>query len=206
MKDSFYYFFSATPQVLGGILALFVVFVIFKIQSLKSQIFGLGQTIIEEYRIKRTQSHTLKLNDKLDNSDIINELNLAIQRNSLDSLEVIICLIEDKEFELYVKSFKKMNSFLRSLTKEIIFWSVFTSLTIFFSLLIIPFGDFILSNKGLLNILFSVILICILICLSGVLLILKKSINEVYYFNFSWESRLHNKISEKEFPQFFKKK
>ena len=38
MESSFYYFFSSTPQVLGGVLALFGVFVIFKIQALKDEL------------------------------------------------------------------------------------------------------------------------------------------------------------------------
>jgi len=38
MSNSFYYFFSTTPQVLAAILALFGVFVIFKIQTLEIKI------------------------------------------------------------------------------------------------------------------------------------------------------------------------
>ena len=45
MSDSFYYFFSATPQVLGGILALFGVFVIFKIQTIKAELIASGQIL-----------------------------------------------------------------------------------------------------------------------------------------------------------------
>ena len=45
MKDSFYYFFSATPQVLGAILALFGVFVIFKIDNLYKRLKSIGGII-----------------------------------------------------------------------------------------------------------------------------------------------------------------
>ncbi len=47
MNNSFYYFYSATPQVLSGVLALFGVFVIFKIQTIKSEILSIGLNIYE---------------------------------------------------------------------------------------------------------------------------------------------------------------
>ena len=36
--NSFYYFYSAVPQVLGGILAIMCFFLIFKIQTLKEEL------------------------------------------------------------------------------------------------------------------------------------------------------------------------
>jgi hypothetical protein len=42
-SNSFYYFFSATAQVSGGILALYAVFVVFKIKTRKDELLGLGQ-------------------------------------------------------------------------------------------------------------------------------------------------------------------
>lgn len=37
MENSFFYFFSATPQALAAILALFGFFLVFKLQSLKEE-------------------------------------------------------------------------------------------------------------------------------------------------------------------------
>ena len=66
MSNSFYYFFSATPQVLAGILALFGVFIIFKIQTLKSELIGIGQYILEKgNRLIRIPSIDVKLKIKL---------------------------------------------------------------------------------------------------------------------------------------------
>lgn len=45
MTNSFYYFFSAAAQVLAAILALFGVFVIFKIQSLTSELLEEGRKL-----------------------------------------------------------------------------------------------------------------------------------------------------------------
>ncbi len=50
MSNSFYYFFSAVPQVMGGILALFGVFIVFKIQAIESNIIGIGQSLLERFR------------------------------------------------------------------------------------------------------------------------------------------------------------
>ncbi|HVN57587.1 MAG TPA: hypothetical protein VMT63_04765 [Bacteroidales bacterium] len=206
INSSFYYFFSTTPQVLGAILALFGVFVIFKIQSMKSQLFGMGQTIIDDYWIKWGKSNALILNDNIGNDDIITELNLSISRNSLSSLDNTINLVENKEFALYVKSFNNMNGFLKSLVNETILWSAFTSLTLFISLLIIPCGNFLLSHKTLLTTSFIFILICIFMCLVGMLLILIKSIKEINFFMFSWDMRLQGKITEKMLSELFKNK
>ena len=45
MENSFYYFFSAVPQVLGGVLALFGVFVLYKIQTLKDEQVSIASDI-----------------------------------------------------------------------------------------------------------------------------------------------------------------
>jgi len=47
MENSFYYFFSATPQVLATILALFGFFLIFKIQALKDELIVKASDILE---------------------------------------------------------------------------------------------------------------------------------------------------------------
>lgn len=46
MENSFYYFFSATPQVLSAVLALFGVFVLFKIQSLTTDLISIGKELL----------------------------------------------------------------------------------------------------------------------------------------------------------------
>ena len=45
MSNSFYYFFSAVPQVLAAILALFGVFVVFKIQNTETQLIAIGKSL-----------------------------------------------------------------------------------------------------------------------------------------------------------------
>jgi hypothetical protein len=45
MENAYYYFFSATPQVLAGIIALFGVFVLFKLQALSNELSPIANNL-----------------------------------------------------------------------------------------------------------------------------------------------------------------
>ena len=45
MDDSFFYFFSTVPQVLGAVIGLFGIFVLFKIQILKEEIIEVSKDL-----------------------------------------------------------------------------------------------------------------------------------------------------------------
>ncbi|MEI6048534.1 MAG: hypothetical protein WCS03_06515 [Bacteroidota bacterium] len=62
MENSFYYFFSSTPQVLGGIWALFGVFVLFKIQSLTTDLISISKELLywlQHYSIRSESNESL---------------------------------------------------------------------------------------------------------------------------------------------------
>ena len=129
MSNSFYYFFSATPQVLAGILALFGVFVIFKIQTIRKQLTGIGQSIIDEVtRLKIT--HTVILNEKLNTNDILDYLNKAIHRDDIVGLKREIDLIDDQYFIIYWQRFNELYDFLQNLIRRTIIMTILTAFII----------------------------------------------------------------------------
>ena len=128
-SSSFYYFFSATPQVLAGILALFGVFVIFKIQTIRKQLTGIGQSIIDEVtRLKIT--HTVILNEKLNTNDILDYLNKAIHRDDIVGLKREIDLIDDQYFIIYWQRFNELYDFLQNLIRRTIIMTILTAFII----------------------------------------------------------------------------
>ena len=175
MINSFYYFFSATPQVLAAILALFGVFVIFKIQNLKSQMIAIGSSILDQ-KISITKSDDLKLTIKVANILILDRIEKAIQRNDIEGLKSTIDLIEDKDFMIYRKTFNNLHLFLKVLIHNTIASSIFTSITIIICLTLIPFGDLIIVNIYVLYSLFFLVIISIIICFYLLISIITKSL------------------------------
>lgn len=178
MTNSFYYFFSATPQVLAAILALFGVFVIFKIQIIKAQLFGIGQSIIDEVETRRVNMKPSILNEKMKNISIITRIKKTIHRHDINELKDVISLIENQDFELYWREYNYVYYFHQSLIRSTINWSIFTAIIIIICLATIPFSDLILNHIYILYALFNVVIVCIIICFYRLILILKKSLND----------------------------
>lgn len=181
MESSFYYFFSATPQVLAGVLALFGVFVIFKIQTIKNQLIGIGQAIIDEVQRLNKLSRPLTLSEKLDTNLIINAMKKAINRNDIKELMGAIDLIESQHFGTSWRKYHDVYDFLNSLINNTLALSTFTAIIIVICLLIIPFGRIILCNPTILYILFTFIIVCISICFIGLISVLKRSLKDSFY-------------------------
>jgi hypothetical protein len=71
-------------------------------------------------------------------------------------------------------------NFLQKLILQTISWSIFTAIIIFLCLATIPFGDFIINHPILLICIFCAFILFILICLSGLIYILVKSLFDTY--------------------------
>jgi hypothetical protein len=171
MSNSFYYFFSATPQVLGGILALFGVFVIFKIQSLRNELITIGKTMISNVENYSDQS------DGILSIQIKAHTTFAVNRNDLKGLKSAFDIFSNKNNYFY-KEFYRVYSSYKSIIRRTIYLSVFTAFIIFLCLSVLPFGTFILCHAYLVYYLFFIVIDSIFICLFGLIYILIKSINE----------------------------
>lgn len=188
MTDSFYYFFSAVPQVLAGILALFGVFVVFKIQTIKSDLLGITQDIIK--KIEYLETSPAHLDKSIFDgtigvkTEMVTDLNRHFKRNNLKGLKSIIddmLLIEyafDDPTGLFVKNFVDVYNFLQTLIRGTINLSIFTAIIVTLSLAILPFGEIILQHSAILYFLFSLIIASIILCFYGLIYILTASLKE----------------------------
>lgn len=185
--NSFYYFFSAVPQVLGGILALFGVFVIFKIQTLKSQLLSIGQSIYDKGdNLIRTTG--VIFSKEIGNTSFLFVLERGLKKNNINDLKYVIDMIDDDldegniiqalHFKLYHENYCEVFDTLQSLINSTIKWSVFTACIIVFCLAVIPFGNLILKHTTIQYILFNVLIVCIILCFYGLISILKKALIE----------------------------
>lgn len=177
MSNSFYYFFSAVPQVLGGILALFGVFVIFKIQTIKSELTGIGKAILAESDMMIRIS-TIKFSKKVSNPEVVASIKSKIDRNDFKGLRLILELIEYKDYAESIGRYQIVYDFLQSLISTSIYFSIFTSFIIILCLTIIPFGCLILSHANLLYSVYAFVIVSIGLCLSGLSYILIKTLKD----------------------------
>jgi len=174
MKESFYYFFSATPQVLGAILALFGVFVIFKLQALKSYLIGISKSILNHIETKPAVAYE----DKMEKAFIPIRLREAIQIEDIKKLKSIIDKIQDKGITSVLDDFRAKFDFRNSLIKDTIKWSIFTAAIIIACLTIVSQGDYFVDHSCLLSITFWVVIGLITACFTGFIYILIKSLKE----------------------------
>jgi hypothetical protein len=180
MTNSFYYFFSSTPQVLGGVLALFGVFVIFKIQSSRSLLLGIAQTIIDDssnfYRMDPVNFRLIS--DRLTITTVIQELQKAIQKGDMKEIINTVKFIDNVNFtslkERYITTYHSLKSLIRST----IIWSIFTATVIVICLSIIPFEGYILNHTCILYTLFYLVILFVIGCFIGLISILISALKE----------------------------
>jgi hypothetical protein len=186
MSNSFYYFFSAVPQVLGGILALFGVFVIFKIQGLKKQLIGIGRSLINVVEDIYQEDVRLHNDHRMTSltgitATVIRESVLREDTYEINALlkKITIVVSEFKEeFEIYKRLYLSVYEGIQSLVKRTIFWSVFTAAIIIFCLASIPFACLILKFPYLLYIIFFAVIVSIGLSFCGLISILKRALND----------------------------
>jgi hypothetical protein len=177
MDNSFYYFFSSTPQVLGGILALFGVFIIFKLQSLKTELLAISKSIYDKGWYLNQTFNNLKINKEGSNNSLLTRIKELYESNNIDQLKEKLSIMEanDNYDSARTKYFLIYDNY-RSLIKLTIIWSIFTSITIIICLGSIPFGCYILQHNTLKHISFYTIILFIIICFIGFIYILIKAL------------------------------
>jgi hypothetical protein len=180
LNNSFYYFFSATPQVLAGMLALFGVFVIFKIQTIRTHLLGIGQAVIN----KATNTHIFPENimEAGTAQESLSALELLINKENLDEIKTFLESIQNESYLVFRDTYNRSYAFLGSLIRVTLILSIFTGSTIIFTLSVIPFGKFFLNHYCLMYTLFGLTILCVGICFSGLIVILKISLNSKLTF------------------------
>ena len=124
MENSFYYFFSAVPQVLGSVLGLLGVFVIFKVQHIRKQIFGIGQSVLDE--IERTKWNELNVNKT--NPLLKSLLNKAIHKEDINELSLQILSVQkvfdNDSFNLLEKKYTDLCKLRHNIIAETKYWFI----------------------------------------------------------------------------------
>jgi hypothetical protein len=172
-NNNFYYFFSATPQVLGAILALFGVYVIFRIEALRKQLVGFGQTTIDRLERMGNKPNAKKI--PLQFSSLVEFKNYrqklidAVQRDDYEKLNTLASQIMDQRFKFNVGNISNLIQNLNRLKKITFLWSVLTMFTTVLCLVVIPFGP--VLCKSFFNVFPVFILVIVLILIIFILLI-----------------------------------
>lgn len=172
MSNSFYYFFSAVPQVLGGILALFGVFVVFKIQISRTLLFGIGKSIFDLSNEQFIMQHTA-----LDSSTTT-DITSYIQKGNTKGLYDTIKKIHSESFTIMRDRYVSVYDGLQKLINRTIIWSIITTTTIVICLIVIPLGNYMLTHIYVLYSLFGIISLSIMTCCVGLIYILKSALRE----------------------------
>ena len=178
MENSFYYFFSSTPQVLSGILALFGVFVIFKIQSLKGNLLGSGQEFLDEF--ERNENVKTIVNNA--NKYLESRLKKAIHKQDVhllkEHIKNLVIIINTPSFIEKEEAYNFKIKFLDALIKDTIKSSIFTACLIVLCLVILPFGKLLLSNLCILSLVFLIVIMCLTYIIIILVKIIIKSLKE----------------------------
>ncbi|HPQ79571.1 MAG TPA: hypothetical protein PLG47_03915 [Candidatus Dojkabacteria bacterium] len=180
--NSFFYFFSAVPQVLAATMALFGVFVIFKVQNLKDEMLGTANNLnifMKNFSDARdTASITSERFDKctlIENcikSKDVYLLRLTILHN-LDSVTM-----QRDEFKLCQRHFAKLIVLFQLLKKSTIVLTALSGFIIILCLSTIPLSNFMNLHPLLLKWLFIFIIILLFFVLSGLIVILSFALND----------------------------
>ena len=178
MENSFYYFFSATPQVLGGILALFGVFVIFKIQIYAEVLSKKASSLYTEARSVYFPGDSIELQKlgvtiKKNIKEGIENKDLSLIKKALD-LDKKNTTNQSKSFLSFTEEFNTLYSAKEELYKDTIRFSLTTAIIIIFCLALIPFGKWIICYHNTLMLIFFLVIGLIGYSLYNLISILKK--------------------------------
>jgi hypothetical protein len=175
--NSFYYFFSATPQVIAAILGLFGILVIFKLQSAKSSLLGYGESILNVIKYEINGN----LTEGTLNSTIKSAIQNAIHQQSINGLEKAIfsITIKNEKITQIQKAFVLQKDVSNNLIRFTIIMSITSSLLIGLCLAIIPFGQAILKSNFT-YIIFAVVTALVVLTLVGFIGLLRSALK-------SWE-------------------
>lgn len=185
MSNSFYYFFSATPQVLGGVLALFGVFVIFKIQTIKTSLLSVGE-VLNDFVWSLLPKPAMKIEDEITKERRFLQRGIlkCLQSQNIKELDLLLNGVKDEgllatdKFNFNRGKYLSQYQFLQSLISDTVKSSIITAVIIVASLLVLPFGHILSDCKIVVYILFGVFLIGIIISFANLINVLKKSLME----------------------------
>ncbi len=163
-NDPFYYFFSATPQVLGAIMGLFSVMIIFRIQSIKSDLISHGTGVVNLINsgIKK------RISKSRTNDEILKELEDAIVKKSPSSIASVLSLIDPESgvgSSYHMIRFDVEIDIHKDLIKSVINATLISSSTIGLSLVLIPFGNWFINRPELLSLLFFIVVLGVILSL-----------------------------------------
>jgi hypothetical protein len=182
MENSFYYFFSAVPQVLAAIMVMFGVIIMYKIADIKSSLIGSGKIILDLLK----QYPKKRISKKYTNKEIIKNLEYSLVQGKVGLVSIDISyieLIKNDKYKFVVRLYDAQRKFLLALIKETIIMTLLTSTTIIICLTIIPFGEKILKDSAAKDSSYITIGILIFICLAFYTHILSKCLGtrELFY-------------------------
>lgn len=182
MENSFYYFFSATPQVLGGLIALTGVFVIFKLEANKRELLTVVMPLIELYK-RYSDARDDSLSTSQRNSVLHKIINL-VDCQSVKDLYKILDENSDaytKETETYKlvmanvsRLYKKRDNIINSTIRL----AITVTILIVFCLSIIPVGPCLLNQQIPINVIYGIAIIGTILCFYEFIRILMHSIRD----------------------------
>lgn len=178
MENSFYYFFSAVPQVLGGLIALFGVFVIFKIQNTFTILKEIAQSVYD-MGSKKIRSSNDKFTKRLSDASPLDEMKKAIERNDISNLKSILDDFTHKDFDSFKEKFFKELDNVHVIIKFTIYWSIFTAVLIIASLIILSQGSYLTCHPVLMQLIFWIVNTLLVVCFAGLVYLLRKSILKI---------------------------
>jgi hypothetical protein len=174
IDNSFFYFFSATSQVLAAILALGGVFVIFKIQLLRNGLYSIADKCINHLN---TSGLRKAINDT-ENVDFIRSLEFARTANIKRLSEEMNKIIDEEYKTRFTKPFNNIFPIFQTIVNKTITWSIYTATLIIICLFIILLGDFILCHNILKITIFTAIILLLIVCFTLLISIIKTALNK----------------------------
>jgi hypothetical protein len=176
MENSFYYFFSAVPQVLGAIMALFGVFVLFKLQQLSTGLLILGENL---HNAANNTSQSHKTDEVTRLLKLVRGVAKEVKYKNINGINQILIsntatIAEDSPLFVDIRkeffSTYKLYSDMINKTKRS---TIVSACTIVFCFSLLPFGKWITCNQILLFIMFFVVLVSVGIIFYQLIKILK---------------------------------
>lgn len=178
MADAFYYFFSSVPQVLAGILALFGVFTIFKLQAMQNNLVGFGDEILIDLRWNRQRRKKIMAVPGIK----ITRLEKAVARKDLSEiiyqLGEITKIVDTESYREQNRVFIQRNKKRKSIIKLTIRTSLFTAIWIVYCLIILPFADCLDNNPGFVNTSYVLVVIGSFISIGLMIYIISRSLKD----------------------------
>ena len=186
MLDTFYYFFSAVPQVLAGILAMFGVFTIFKLQAMQGNLIGLGDEIIIDLQWNPRRRTKVKNVPEI----LKKRLEKAITRKDfgemLYHMEQITDIVNTESYKENNRIFAQRLDKRKRIVRLTIRTSIFTAIWIMYCLIILPFADCLVDNTGFVNVSYTLVVIGSFVSIGLMIYIISNSLKDE-------QSKIYNK-------------